>query len=114
MSSYFWFISSVGMIQFLSLFTPNVPMFGNVYFINHILVFISNFHCVSILIFLYIQHVMIFQPDDFNDLDPLKMRRKSLIWKFFLTLCVISISIVFPITEPIMFSLLSKGRQYQR
>ena len=114
MSSYFWFISSVGMIQFLSLFTPNVPMFGNIYLINHILVFISNFHCISLLMFLYIQHVMIFQPDDFKDLDPLKMRRKSLIWKFFLTLWVISISIVFPITEPIMFSLLSKGGQYQR
>ena len=112
MRSQFWFLFSMGIIQFVSLFAPNVPMYDNVYLMSHILLFISNFHIISIFILLYIQHVYVFQPDEFNGVDVSKMRKKSLMWKMFLTVFTISISIIFPIREPIMFTFSTRTFPY--
>ena len=114
MSSNFWFLFFIFMVQFISLFSPNVPMLNSPYLINHSLLFISNFHAISIFVFLYIQHVYIFQPDDFVGVDIAIIRRKSMMWKFLLTILMISLSCIFPILDPMMFSLISKGKQYDR
>ena len=69
---------------------------------------------IFLFVLLYVQHVYIFQPDDFIGIDVVTMRRKSLIWKFFLTFLMISLSCLFPIRDPILFVLLSNEEQYQR
>ena len=71
MLSQFWFSLVVGLFQFISIFTPPlVPLFnGHVYVISHTCVFIANFHIISMLVFLYVQHVYVFQPDSFTGAD---------------------------------------------
>ena len=68
--SQFWYLLLVGLSQFTSIFTPPlVPLFDNVYIISHSCVFMANFHAVSMLVFLYVQHVYVFQPDSFTGAD---------------------------------------------
>ena len=70
MLSQFWFSLLVGLFQFTSIFTPpSVPLFDNVYIISHTCVFLANFHGISMLVFLYVQHIYVFQPDDFIGAD---------------------------------------------
>ena len=70
MLSQFWFLLPVGLSQFTSIFTPHsVPLSDNVYIISHTCVFMANFHGISMLVFLYVQHIYVFQPDDFTGAD---------------------------------------------
>ena len=114
MSSHFWFLYITFLLQFISLFTPNVSILNSPYFLTHTSLFISNFHAISLFVLLYVQHVYIFQPDDFVGIDVAIMRRKSLIWKFLLTFLMISLSCLFPIRDPILFGLISNEEHYQR
>ena len=75
MLSQFWFFLLIGLLQFTSIFTPPlVPLFDNVYILSHICVFVANFNGISMLVFLYIQHVYVFQPDSFTGTDVSRMR----------------------------------------
>ena len=116
MCSFLWYLFSTGLIQFISIFTPEyVPLFGNFgYLVSHLLVFISNFFCVSCLLHLYIQHIYVFQADDFNLSSVASMRRKCFLWKFFLTIVAILLSSIFPAREPIMVLLIFKAETYDR
>ena len=70
MLSQFWFSLLTGLFQFTSIFTPpSVPLTDNVYIISHTCVFLANFHGISMLVFLYVQHIYVFQPDDFIGAD---------------------------------------------
>ena len=70
MLSQFWFSLLTGLFQFISIFTPPlVPLTDNVYIISHTCVFVANFHCISIFVFLYVQHIYVFQPDSFTGAD---------------------------------------------
>ena len=70
MLSQFLYSLLTGLFQFTSIFTPPlVPLFHNVYIISHICVFMANFHATSMLVFLYIQHIYVFQPDNFTGAD---------------------------------------------
>ena len=115
MNAQFYLLYSLGLIQFISLFSPPLPSFDIIYWISHSCIFISNFWAVSCILLLYIQHVYVFQPDDFKNLQVYSMRRKSLLWKVLLTLISVSLSILVPIeTQPIFFRLLTKGADYNR
>ena len=70
MLSQFWYSLLVGLFQFTSIFTPpSVPLFDNVYIISHTCVFAANFHGISMFVFLYVQHIYVFQPDNFTGAD---------------------------------------------
>ena len=70
MLSQFWFSLLVGLFQFTSIFTPPlVPLCDNVYIISHTCVFLANFHGISMFVFLYVQHIYVFQPDSFTGAD---------------------------------------------
>ena len=75
MLSQFWFSLLIGLFQFTSIFTPPlVPLFHNVYVISHCCVFMANFHSISMLVFLYVQHIYVFQPDSFTGTDFSRLR----------------------------------------
>ena len=68
MHSEFWLLYLVCLIEIISLFTP--PITSNVaYFISHISVLMSNFHQISLLVLLYVQHIYIFHPDNCENVD---------------------------------------------
>ena len=116
MISLFWYLYSLGLVQFISIFTPkSAPLFGNFgYLVSHLQVFISNFFCISGLILLYMQHIYVFQAVDFNVSNVASMRRKCFLWKFFLTIVAILLSSMFPDREPIMVLLIFKEEIYDR
>ena len=55
--------------------------------------FLGNFHNVSLFVTLYIKYVFTFQPDDVENVNIEKLRRKSLAWKCALTLVAILLNI---------------------
>ena len=110
MNAQFYLLYYIGLIQFISLFSPPITSSDIMYWISHSCIFISNFHAVSYLSLLYIQHVYVFQPDDFKSVQVSSMKCKSLLWKIVLTIIAILLSISVPIeTPPILFQLLTKG-----
>ena len=114
MHAQFWFLYHTCLIEMISLFTP--PITSNVtYLITYILNFLLNFHIISLLVQLYIQHIIVFYPDDFANVDFSIMRRKSIIWKFILTFFIIFLNCLFPSSEvPHTYQLLTKGVNYDR
>ena len=114
MNSQFCYLFYVGLVQFISLFSP--PILLNVsYFISYIGIFILHFHVSTIFVYMYLQYVYTFQPQDFVNVQNSTLRKKCLIWKFLLTLIILLLSILFPLEkQPIPFQLLSKGQMYDR
>ena len=114
MHAQFWFLYHTCLIEIISLFTP--PITSNItYLITYIFIFLLNLHIISLLVQLYIQHIIVFYPDDFANVDILVMRRKSIIWKFILTFLSIFLNCLFPSSEvPHTYQLLTKGVNYDR
>ena len=115
MNSQFFFVYYVGFVQFISLFTPSVKLGYFVYMVSYLGIFLFHFHVATIFVYMYIQYVYTFQPDDIGNIDTLSLRRKGLFWKFIITSITLLLSIVFPLEDqPIPFQLLTKGREYDR
>ena len=114
MHSQFWLLFCICLIHIISLFTPAIT--SNVtYPITYIVIFLLNFHIISLLIQLYIQHIIVFYPDDFANVDVSIMRRKSIMWKFIITFFSISLNCLFPSIEvPHAYQMLTKGVNYNR
>ena len=114
MHSQFWLLFCICLCQIISLFTP--PFTSNVsYLITYIFVFLLNFHQISLLVLIYMQHVYVFYPDEFVNVDVSIMRLKSIIWKFILTFFSLFLSCLFPSSEvPTIFQMITKGRNYER
>ena len=114
MNAQFWFLYHTCLIVMISLFSP--PITSNLtYMITYIFIFLLNFHQISLLVQLYIQHVSVFYPDDFVNVDVSVMRQKSMLWKFILTVFSIFLRCLFPSSEvPHTYQLLSKGVNYNR
>ena len=114
MHSQFWYLLCLCLIEIITLFT--LPITSNVcYLITYMFVFLLNFHQISVLVQLYIQHVYVFYPDEFVNVDASIMRRKSIIWKFILIFFSISLNCIFPSSEvPPTFQMLTKGGNYER
>ena len=114
MHAQFWFLYHTCLIEMISLFSP--PITSNVtYMITYIFIFLLNFHLISLLVQLYIQHVSVFYPDDFVNVDVSVMRQKSILWKFILTFFSIFLNCLFPSSEvPHTYQLLTKGVNYDR
>ena len=103
-----------GFIQFISVFLPPVT-FGIVYLISHLSVFLSNFYIVSWLVYLYIQNLYIFYPDNIRDIPVSTIRLRSFKWKLLLTIISMVISTICPLeNQPIIFQFLAKEKQYDR
>ena len=76
-----------------------------------------NFLSTSWLVYLYIQYVYVFQNEEFEHVNVLSMRWKSLGWKILVTILSMFLSIAFPgpeIMNPTFFRMLSKGSDYDR
>ena len=114
MHAQFWFLYHTCLIEMISLFTP--PITSDItYLITYIFIFLLNFHIISLVVQLYIQHIIVFYPDDFANVDVSVMRRKSIIWKFILTFSSIFLNCLFPSSEvPHTYQLLTKGVNYDR
>ena len=114
MHSQIWFLYSFCLVGIISLVT--VPITSNVaYLLTYIYVFLFNFHQISLLVQLYIQHVYVFYPDEFVNVDVSIMRQKSIIWKFILTFISIFLNCLFPSSEvPEAYQMLTKGVNYDR
>ena len=110
----FWLLFCICLSQIISLFTP--PFTSNVsYLITYVFVFLLNFHQISLLVLIYMQHVYVFYPDEFVNVDVSIMRLKSMIWKFILTFFSLFLSCLFPSSEvPPIFQMITKGRNYER
>ena len=112
--SQFWLLYDICLIGLISLFTPPIDS-SLVYLASHISVFLLNFHHISLLILLYIQHLYVFYPDECSNIDVSIMRRKSLIWKFILTVFSLFLSYLVPSQEvPVAYQMLAKGANYDR
>ena len=114
MCSQFWFLYSVCLIGIISL-VP-LPIKSNLaYLLTYNTVFLLNFNQISLLVHLYIQHVYVFHPDEFVNVDVSIMRSKSVIWKFILTFISIFLNCLFPSSEvPHIYQMLTKGVDYDR
>ena len=114
MQSQFWLLYSICLIGLISLFTP--PITGNMaYLVSHTSVFLVNFHHMSLLILLYIQHLYVFYPDECANVDVSIMRRRSLIWKFILTFVSLFLGYLVPSPGvPMAYQMLAKGANYDR
>ena len=104
----------IGFVQFISLFIPPVSS-GIVYQISHFYYFLSNFYSVSWIVYLYIQYMYIFYPDEINDVPISTIRFRSFLCKCFLTVISVLLSIFMPFeSQPIVFNFLAKEKQYER
>ena len=114
MHSEFWFLFHNCLIEIISLFTPSITC-NIAYLVTYISVFLLNFHQISMLILLYIQHLYVFYPDECVNVDVSIMRRKSVMWKFILTLFSLFLSFLVPSPDvPWTYQMLSKGANYER
>ena len=112
--SEFWLLYNICLIVLISLFTPPIPS-NMAYLVSHVSVFWVNFHHISLLILLYVQHLYVFYPDECANVDVSIMRRKSLIWKFILTFSILFLSYLVPSQEvPVAYQMLAKGANYDR
>ena len=114
MNSLFWLLYHMCLVEIIASFST--PITSNVaYLISHISVFLLNFHQMSLLILLYIQHIYVFYNDEFANVEVSIMRQKSIVWKFILTLFCLFLNYLFPSAEaPVTYQLLTKGVNYDR
>ena len=114
MNSEFFLMYQICLIEIISLFTP--PITSTVaYLISHTNMFLVNFHLISVLILLYIQHICIFYFDLVANVDVSTMRQKSIMWKFILTFLSLFIDFLVPSPDnPLAFQMLAKGASYDR
>ena len=114
MHSEFWMLYHVCLVQIISLFSP--PITSNVaYLISYMQVFLLNFYQTSFLVLLYIQHVYIFYHNEFVNVDFSIIRRKTIMWKFILTLSSLFLNCLVPSLEvPMAYQILTKGAIYDR
>ena len=114
MHSEFWLLYHNCLVEMISLFTPSITC-NIAYLVTYISVFLVNFHQISMLILLYIQHLFVFYPDECVNVDVSVMRQKSIIWKIILTLFCLFLNYLFPSAEvPVTYQLLKKGVNYDR
>ena len=114
MRSGFWLIIHICLIEIISLFTPPITS-DSAYLASYISVFLIDFHLMSLLILLYIQHIYIFYFDLVANVDISIMRQKSIIWKFILTFLSLFIDVLVPsLDNPLAFQMLAKGASYDR
>ena len=112
--SEFWLLYNICLIVLISLFTPPIPS-NMAYLVSHVSVFLVNFHHISLLILLYVQHLYVFYSDEFANVDVSVMRRESLIWKFILTFFSIFLGYLVSTPEvPVAYQILTKGANYDR
>ena len=112
--SEFWLLYNICLIEFISLFTPPITSYM-AYLVSHTSVFLVNFHHMSLLILLYIQHLYVFYPDECANVDVSIMRWKSLIWKFILTFVSLFLGYLVPSPGvPMAYQMLAKGANYDR
>ena len=106
----FWLAYTLGLIQFISFFTP--PLNNDiVYWFSYFMVFINHFTLASILVTVYIRNVFTFQPDDIEGIKVTTLRHKCMVSKLILTFVSMVLSILVPIeTDPIIFQWLDKDR----
>ena len=110
--SEFWLVYHICLYEIISLFTPTITS-NVVYLISYISVFLINFHQISLLITIYIQHLYIFYPDECVNVVVSVMRQKIVIWKFILTLFSLFLSFLVPsIDVPWAYQMLAKGANY--
>ena len=114
MHSEFWLVYHICLYEIISLFTPTIN--SNVaYLISYISVFLVNFHQMSLLITIYIQHLYVFYPDECLNVDVSIMRQKTIIWKFILNLSSLFLSFLVPSPDvPWAYQILTKGATYNR
>ena len=85
------------------------------YLFSYIGVFLIHFHIATIFVYMYLQYVFIFQPQDTVDVQNLLFWKKCLIWKFLITFFIILLSILLPFEEQtIPLQLFAKGEQCDR
>ena len=106
----FWLAYTLGLIQFISFFTP--PLNNDiVYWFSYFMIFINHFTLASILVTVYIRNVFTFQPDDIEGIKVTTLRHKCMVSKLLLTFVSMVLSILVPIeTDPIVFQWLDKDR----
>ena len=110
----FWVLYTTFLVQFISLFTPQIP-FPIVYPVSHMILFLTNFYQVSWLVSLHINYVYVFQHEQFLKVNISSMRWKSLAWKFLLTFLSLFLSAAVPFERiPPHFQMLKKDHQYDR
>ena len=114
MHSEFWLLYLNCLVGIISLFTPSIP--PNVaYLASYMSVFCVNFHQISLFILLYIQHLYVFYPDECVNVDVSILRKKSIIWKFILTLVSLFLSFLVPSPDiPWTYLMLAKQANYDR
>ena len=114
MQSSFWFLYYRFLVQFISIFTP--PLNSDIaYLFSHIGYVMINFQLVSFFVLLYTQYLYFFYPDNVEHIKVSTMRWLSFLCKILLTIFCISLSMAFPTGDvPMMFQLLTKGKQYDR
>ena len=81
------------------------------YLISHTNVFLVNFHQISVLILLYIQHIYVFYHYECANADAFIMRRKTIIWKLILTFFILFLNCP---EVPGAYKMLAKGANYDR
>ena len=114
MHSEFWLIIHICLIEIISLFTPPITS-DYAYFASYISVFLIDFHLMSLLFLLYIQHIYIFYFDLVANVDVSIMRQKSIMWKFILTFLSLFLDVLVPSPDnPLAFQMLAKGASYDR
>ena len=114
MHSQFWYLLCLCLIEIITLFSPPITSYVS-YLITYVFIFLITFHQISVLVQLYIQHIYVFHPDEFVNIDAATMRRRSIVWKFILTFFSISLNCLFPSSEvPAVFQMLTKGGNYER
>ena len=114
MNSEFFLMYQICLIEIISLFTPPITS-DSAYLASYISVFLIDFHLMSLLILLYIQHICIFYFDLVANVDVSTMRQKSIMWKFILTFLSLFIDFLVPSPDnPLAFQMLAKGASYNR
>ena len=110
MRTMFWVAYIIGIIQFISFFTP--PLNNDiVYWLSYFMIFSNHFTLASILVTVYIQNVFIFQPDDIEGIEVTTLQHKSVVSKLVLTFVSMVLSILVPIeSEPLVFQWFDKDR----
>ena len=114
MHSEFWLLYFYCLVAIVSLFTPSIPT-NVAYLVSYMSVFCENFLLISLFILLYIQHLYVFYPDECVNVDVYILRKKSIIWKFILTLVSLFLSFLVPTPDiPWPYLMLAKGAKYDR
>ena len=107
-TSQFYFLYYSGLVHFISIFSPPLSL-DVAYWISFVGIFLLYFNTVSALVSLYIEYVLIFQPDDMKNIEPRTLRWKSLICKVFLSIILFMMDVCFPFQELVILQLLTES-----